>query len=285
MQNFMFGNFDPDEAIRERLRAMSGGWLIIAWLLLSTLPSIRKTFKDIHFEHGLRHSADRTHNTSCELLAVPCRAPCPVPRALCPVPVPEPLSLDSRALAPIRPEWPFTTYFFFISVTLPLTLYRLNISPIKFRDIWCVVRESTRFSASPSTSPPRPTDRPPQPACGHCRPRAAYACAGAFAFVFASARLAIESWCLRFREPSAPEPFFFFFEDFLPPTSSPRARAIFPTSSPCPFRRPPRAFRTSSLRARALFPTSSSVPLDVFVPVPPDVFVPVPPDVFVPVPP
>ncbi|KAH9401109.1 hypothetical protein TYRP_002699 [Tyrophagus putrescentiae] len=68
-----------DEAIREGSRAWSGGWL--------------------------SHRLAAAQHLACELSddVNPCRA---VPRAPCPVPVPEPLSLDSRALAPIRPERP-----------------------------------------------------------------------------------------------------------------------------------------------------------------------------------
>ncbi|KAH9388523.1 hypothetical protein TYRP_023434, partial [Tyrophagus putrescentiae] len=143
-----------DKAIRERSRAWSGGWLshrlAAAQHLaceLSDDVNVRGAFpRVVSPPHtvssiqalGLKHS--EAPSTGCPVRAHHhrrplCRAvPCPVPRAPCPVPrpraVPEPLSLDSRAFAPIRPEWPFTTYFFFIFVTLPLTLYRLNISTI-----------------------------------------------------------------------------------------------------------------------------------------------------------
>ncbi|KAH9397286.1 hypothetical protein TYRP_003596 [Tyrophagus putrescentiae] len=137
-----------DEAIREGSRAWSGGWLShrlaaaqhLACELsddVNTVFSIQaqecqRAFRSQSPQQSpSRGSVDRRPcaRPSSSPASLPCRA---VPRAPCPVPcaVPEPLSLDSRALASIRPEWPFTTYFFFISVTLPLTLYRLNISPI-----------------------------------------------------------------------------------------------------------------------------------------------------------
>ncbi|KAH9401481.1 hypothetical protein TYRP_016871, partial [Tyrophagus putrescentiae] len=133
-----------DKAIRERSRAWSGGWLshrlaAAQRLVCELSDDMNKVYKPAAPDRlGQEASIQRLRRPAAlcapiiiaGLFAVPCRAaraPCPVPR---PRDVPEPLSLDSRAFAPIRPEWPFTTYFFFIFVTLPLTLYRLNISTI-----------------------------------------------------------------------------------------------------------------------------------------------------------
>ncbi|KAH9388502.1 hypothetical protein TYRP_023412 [Tyrophagus putrescentiae] len=184
-----------DKAIREGSRAWSGGWLshrlaAAQHLACELSDDVNKAYKpaaprpSLVLKHSERQSPSRgsvdrlpsVRPINAGLFAAPCpvprapcpvpRAPCPVPCALCPVPRAAPCPCRARALvfglpnpAPIRPERPSPPTSTSYLLPLPLTFYRLNISPISssphltratLMTIFKIVIESTSDQDNPT---------------------------------------------------------------------------------------------------------------------------------------